>query len=108
MGLLATWNAIRNLLERTGNSDFHVMTIKVGYEQLVDSPRKEALRACRQADPVIGARFDRGVDAAKRAVAIVCRGAEPSSCQGTDLSRAERATLRESARLLPAAVPAKH
>lgn len=107
VGLLANWNAIRNLLEQTGDSAYHAATIKAGYEQLIDAPQKEALQACRQADSAIGAQFDRGVEAARAAVSVVCRGAELSSCQGAELSSDERATLRESMQPLLAAVPAK-
>ena len=105
VGLLANWNAIRNLVEQTGNSAYHTATIKFSYEQLIDSPQKEILRACQQADPVIGARFERGVAAARTAMSIVCRGAEPSTCARQELSPEERAMLRESVQPLLAAVP---
>ncbi|GAA3110644.1 hypothetical protein [Streptosporangium carneum] len=107
VGLLANWNAIRNLIERTGNSAYHTATIKFSYEQLVDSPQKEILRACQQADPVIGARFERGVAAAGTAMSIVCREAEPSTCARPELSAEERAMLSESVQPLLAAVPPK-
>jgi hypothetical protein len=106
VGVLANWNGIRNLLERNGNYAYHSATIKVTYDQLVDTPQEGALRNCRQADPAIAAQFDRGVEAARSAASIVCLTAELSSCQGMDLSPDERARLRDLIPLLLDAVPA--
>ncbi|MER5645388.1 hypothetical protein [Streptosporangium sp. NPDC002524] len=107
VGLLSSWNAIRNLLEQKGDAAYHAATVKVGYEQLIDAPQKEALRNCRQADPTIGAQFDRGIEATRIAVGIVCAGAELSSCQGAELSPDERAELGNTVRSLLNAVPAQ-
>ncbi|MEV4096640.1 hypothetical protein [Streptosporangium saharense] len=79
----------------------------MAYEVVAESSQQEILRACKQADPMIGAQFERGVEALRTVVGIVCEGEEASSCGGRELTPDERATLEKSVPPMFAAVPPK-
>lgn len=102
--LLTGWNATRILLERSGDPSINSGMLSVTYEVVAESSQQEILRACKQADPVVGAQFERGVEALGAVVDIVCEG---SSCGSRELTPDEQATLEKSISPMLAAVPPK-
>ncbi|MER7128005.1 hypothetical protein [Streptosporangium saharense] len=105
--LLAGWNSIRGLLEGSKYSSYHSKTLKVVQEMLTEPSWQKRLKACRQADPVIGNRFERGLAGLQVATGIVCQGEEARLCGTRELTAAERTVLARSSSQVLAALPPK-